>query len=89
MIDLTGLNYLRWGAYDASSNYKFTGGASLSTPAAIADQHTLSIQVKADTTIVSWDGTQVGTFAAVKSGFVGLVTSQSAIAFDDFTVTAS
>ena len=54
-----------------------------------ATAHTLSVTVTAAGTTVQWDGSQVGTFAAVAGGYVGLVTSQSAVAFDDFTVVAA
>lgn len=90
IVDLASKDYIRWGLYDASSStYKFTGGAALGSPQPASDWHTLSITVTPDATVVSWDGTRVGTFATVAPGFAGLVSSQSAVAFDEFTVTAT
>ena len=89
IIDLAGQDYLRWGSYDASSGtYKFIGGSGLGSVQDPATPHVLAVTVDAAGTTVEWDGAKVGTFAAVGAGYLGLVTSQSAVKFDDLSVTA-
>jgi hypothetical protein len=90
IVDLSSKDYVRWGSYDITSGTdKFIGGASLGSAQDLTTQHTLALTIAAASTTVAWDGAKVGSFAAVSAGFVGLVTSQSAVEFDDLTVTAT
>jgi hypothetical protein len=90
IVDLSSKDYVRWGAYDVTSGtYKFIGGASLGAAQDLTTQHTLALTISGASTTVAWDGANVGSFAAVSAGFVGLVTSQAAVEFDDLAVIAT
>ncbi|HYN73422.1 MAG TPA: hypothetical protein VES60_13060 [Nakamurella sp.] len=89
IVDLAGKDYLRWGTYDAGTGvYKFVGGKSVGVQDP-ATWHTIAVTVASAGTTVEWDGKKVGSFPAVSGGSVGLVTSQSAVEFDDMAVTAT
>ncbi len=88
LVDLAGTDYLRWGSYDKSSGtYAFKGGANVGAQDA-RKWHTLAVDVRGKTATITWDGKKVGTMDAVGTGYLGLVTSQSAVEFDDFEVVA-
>ena len=87
IVDLSGKDYVRWGSYDSTSGtYKFIGGTNLGSTQDPAKWHTIAVTVAKSGTTVKWDGKKIGSFAA---GSVGLVTSQSAVEFDDLAVTTT
>ena len=80
-----GGSFLRWGRYAPESGiYTYIGG--LNVGADPGDVQDLRIEVKADTTLVYLQDTYIGAFEPIESGGVGLVTSQSSVAFSDLTV---
>ncbi|WP_188941407.1 hypothetical protein [Nakamurella endophytica] len=88
IVDLAGQDYVRWGRYDATSGtYKFLGGAALAGQQDVKKWHTVSVAVAASGCTVSWDGKRVGQFTCTGGGHLGLVSSRSAVEFDDWTVT--
>ena len=89
IVDFTsGGSFLRWGRYDpATGVYTYIGGLNLGTDPSVP--HELRIEVRTDTTLVHLDDTYIGAFEPVGSGSVGLVTSESSVAFDDFEVNAA
>ena len=90
IVDLSGKDYVRWGSYDSTSGtYKFIGGTNLGSSQDPAKWHTIAVTVAKSGTTVKWDGKKIGSFAAVAAGSVGLVTSQSAVEFDDLAVTTT
>jgi len=88
IVDLSGKDYVRWGSYDSTSGtYKFIGGTNLGSSQDPAKWHTIAVTVAKSGTTVKWDGKKSCSLAAVAAGSVGLVTSQSAVEFDDLAVT--
>ncbi|MEM7285536.1 MAG: hypothetical protein AAF480_04220 [Actinomycetota bacterium] len=89
IVDFTaGGSFLRWGRYDPQDGvYSYLGGLDLGVDP--ATPHELRVDVRADTTLVHLDGTYIGAFEAVGTGWVGLVTSQSAVNFSDLVIEAS
>jgi hypothetical protein len=80
--------YMRWGRYKSpGGGYEFVGGATLTPTATATDWHVLKVEVRAAYTRLFLDDNLVGEFSAVTAGGVGLVTSQAAMEFDDFSVT--
>ena len=88
MIDFTeGGRYLRWGGYDATTGvYAYLGGVALPAEFDPTMPHRLGVELTQDATVVYVDDAAVGTFGALQPGRVGLVTSLSSVAFDNFTV---
>lgn len=86
LIDFTAEGtFLRWGRYDPESGaYTYIGGLNVGTSG--TGPHTLGVEALTDTTLVYLDDVYIGAFDAADPGYVGLVTSQSAVAFDDFIV---
>lgn len=82
----SGGSFLRWGRYDPESGaYSYIGGLNVGTEA--ADPHKLRIEAQADTTLVYLDDVYIGAFDPIDpDGMVGLVTSESSVAFDNFVV---
>lgn len=77
--------FLRWGRYDPESGvYSYIGGLNVGTNG--TGPHQLAIQALADTTLVYLDDVYIGDFDPVDGGYVGLVTSQSSVAFEDFII---
>lgn len=89
LIDFSeGGTFVRWGSYDAvTGRYGYLGGAP--TPDAFdpSAAHTMAVELREQGTRVLVDGVLLGEFGALPSGRVGLVTSLSATAFDDFSLT--
>lgn len=86
IVDFTaGGSFLRWGRYDPDSGaYTYIGG--LNVGADPASPQNLRVASRADTTLVYLNDVYIGAFEAVEGGSVGLVTSQSSVAFDDFVL---
>jgi hypothetical protein len=88
LIDVTDGSYLRWGSYGAGGTYTFVGGNGLPGVASKDQWHVLKVSVRADKTVIYWDEKNIGEIKAVPKGGVALVTSVSAVDFDDFSVKA-
>jgi len=79
--------FLRWGKYDvATGDYIYLGGTAMAPSFDPTATHQLAVDVLIDRTVIRVDGTVIGTFGALPAGYVGLVTSRSAVAFDNFAV---
>ena len=88
IVDFTdGGTFLRWGQYSAAGGaYGYVGGLDVGT--APAEWHTLRVEVNADATLIYVDDEFVGSFGPVPDGRFGLVTSESAVEFDEFVGSA-
>ncbi len=88
VIDFTnGGAFLRWGRYEPDTGlYSYIGG--LNVGASADDWHELRVEVRADTSLVYLDGAYLGDFEPVEAGTVGLMTSESAVEFDDLVIEA-
>ncbi|MDQ1289410.1 MAG: hypothetical protein QG622_2976, partial [Actinomycetota bacterium] len=87
LVDVTDGSYLRWGAYSSGGTYQFTGGNALPGKAVKGQWHVLRVEVSPSRTVLFWDDRNVGEIKPIGKGRVGLVTSVSAVDFDDFSVT--
>jgi len=54
--------------------------------ATAGEWYELGLEVRADTTLVYFDGVYLGAFDAIDPGTLGLVASMSTVEFDDFVV---
>jgi hypothetical protein len=88
LIDVTDGSYMRWGTYGAGGTYTFVGGNGLPGVATKDQWHVLKLSVRADKTVIYWDEKNIGEIKAVAKGGIALVTSVSAVDFDDFSVKA-
>lgn len=88
VIDFTdGGSFLRWGRYDPSTGqYAYVGGVSLGDSFDPSVAHELTVEVRNERTMVLVDSVDVGTFEALGFGRIGLVTSRSAVAFDNLRI---
>lgn len=88
VVDLTSSSsYLRWGHYDVAGVYVFDGGAKTFPLIDQALGATLKVEVQGKKAVVFLNETRIGEFVpAQQSGTPGLISSQSKIRFDDFTV---
>lgn len=91
LVDLTDkAGYVRWGHYDKGGVYVFDGGNKLATPINSATGAILKVTFKDGTVRVYLDDKQVGEFTTTSTtGSVGIVTSVSKIAVDDFLLADS
>jgi len=89
VVDFTeGGAFVRWGDYDdATGQYTYLGGARIADEFDPNAAHRLSVERTETGTRVFVDDAQVGQFGVLPSGRVGLVTSLSAMAFDNFMIT--
>jgi|GEM_PF-5098885 len=89
VIDFTaGGSFVRWGTYDVATGvYDYVGGVSMPTDFDVRIPHRLAVELSEQRTAVFIDDAPVGAFAAVEPGGVGLVTSVSSVAFDNFVIT--
>ncbi len=88
LIDFTdGGRFLRWGVYDAESGqYEYRGGLETGDAFDPAAKHTLAIEVRSTRTMVTLDDRAIGDFETIGAGRAGLVTSLSAVAFDNLEI---
>lgn len=88
IIDLTEQgSFLRWGHYNEQGDYVFDGGAAVEPAVADGNWHTLRIVSKGAETIAFLDDQEMGVIQnQSQSGYVGLVTSQAQVQFDDVSV---
>jgi hypothetical protein len=88
VVDFTdGGSFLRWGRYDeATGQYQYLGGMAMADGFDPSSAHDLTVDVRRERTAVLVDGVDVGDFEAIGFGRVGLVTSRSAVAFDNLRV---
>lgn len=88
LIDFTaGGTFLRWGRYDVDTGiYKYLGGLNVGTDASA--WNTLRVKIAESESTVFFNGDPQGTFDPVVGGMVGLVTSESSVAFDDLLIEA-
>jgi hypothetical protein len=78
---------LRWGTYDALGYYVYAGAVAIDRPADGTDV-TLTVEVHDTDVSVAINGTTMGTFTTVHAGgLVGLVATQSTVAFTSVTLT--
>jgi hypothetical protein len=78
---------LRWGTYDALGYYVYVGAAAIDRPADGTDV-TLTVEVHGTDVSVAINGTTMGTFTTAHAGgLVGLVATQSTVAFTSVTLT--
>jgi hypothetical protein len=88
LIDLTddGTS-LRWGTYDALGYYIFAGAVPIDRPADGTDI-TLAVEVHGADVSIAINGTTMGTLTTEhEGGLVGLVATQSTVAFTSVTLT--
>jgi hypothetical protein len=79
---------LRWGTYDALGYYVYAGAVPIDRPADGTDV-TLTVEVHGTDVSVAINGTTMGTLTTAHAGgLVGLVATQSTIAFTSVTLTA-
>lgn len=79
--------FLRWGSYTEDTGaYQYRGGVSMGADFDPLTSHTLTVLATADRTTVLVDGVTVGIFDPVPSGQAGVMTSASAMTFDNLVV---
>lgn len=85
-VDLTdGGSTLRWGSYDNTGHYVNAG----SMPVTVSGDVTMKLVVHGTSVVIYLDGQQMATATAANAvGHVGLMTSVSAVAFKNVTLTA-
>jgi hypothetical protein len=84
-----GGRYLRWGHYDENGAYIFDGGAPLDPGLADGDWHTLRLLTHSGQSTIWFDGQELGQITnGSTAGYLGLITSQAQMDFDDVVVTA-
>ncbi len=88
VVDFTdGGAFLRWGRYDSTTGqYEYVGGVSMGESFDPGAPHELTVDVRKERTMVMVDGVEAGTFEPLGFGRIGLVTSRSAVAFDDVKI---
>ncbi len=80
-------HFVRWGRYDLDSGrYAYDGGADLPASFDPAAMHNLTVEVRAEQTIVIVDGRVTAMFGPTPRGRAGLVTSRGAVMFTSVTV---
>jgi hypothetical protein len=88
VVDFTdGGTFIRWGRYDSTTGqYEYVGGVSMGESFDPEVAHELTVDVRKERTMVMVDGVEAGTFEPLGFGRIGLVTSRSAVAFDDVKI---
>lgn len=90
LVRFTGESSLWWGYYDERSVFHATGRAFLPDDMHVADGgwHTLRLDVHPETFDVTVDGVEIAHDQVLRftAGYLGLVTSESAVVFDDLCV---
>ena len=88
LVDFTdGGRFIRWGTYDeGSGQYRYVGGVATGGDFDTTATHRLTVEVRADRTLVVIDDAAVGEFGPVGDGRVGLSTSLSSVSFDDVEI---
>lgn len=80
--------FLRWGHYDAQGNYIYAGGSKVTPAINDGNWHQLALLTHADKSTISLDGHMLGQLTNQSAaGYLGLITSQASVEFDDVTLT--
>ncbi|CAN5532631.1 hypothetical protein BH10CHL1_BH10CHL1_40030 [soil metagenome] len=82
-------SFLRWGRYDANGQYIYEGGMPLTPPLNDGQWHALQLITHAGASIVALDGRQLVKLTNTSlGGYLGLMTSNAAVDFDNVHVSA-
>ncbi len=89
VVDLAnGGSILRWGTYDNSGYYQNIGSVPVTAPAVLQNV-TIAVEVQESQITIFYNGEQVATAETVNvGGMVGLIASESDVAFDSVKLTA-
>lgn len=80
-------NFIRWGRFDENGAYVYEGGTAVAKPLNDGTWHNLQLNVTPDETAVIYDGAEVGRFTNPRpNGHIGLISSVSDVAFDNFGI---
>jgi len=80
--------FLRWGHYDEQGNYSYGGGSKVTPTIGDGGWHTIALLTHADKSTISIDGRMLGQLTNQSpSGYLGLITSQASVEFDDVILT--
>ncbi len=85
MVDLTEQGTaMRWGYYNERGDYIFLASAPISPPVADGNWHTLRLETRGAESTIYLNDQEVGVIQNQStSGYVGLVTTQAAVEFDE------
>ncbi len=89
LVDLTnGGSTLRWGTYNETGYYQNTGSVDIAAPAA-GQFVNITVTVLDNNITIEYEGTEVASLPTTTGdGHVGLVSTQTAVAYDNVTLTA-
>jgi hypothetical protein len=73
----------RWAQYASNGDYSFIGATPVPAGFVTADWHTMSVEIREGTARMLLDDVEMGVIEGVANGYIGLVTSQAAMEFED------
>lgn len=77
-------SFLRWGYYDDDGAYTYQGGLAIDPPVDDGNWHSLRLVTRQEASTIYLDDQEISTFQNQnQGGYVGLVTSEARVEFDD------